>query len=261
MGCAVPLQVETALNNDPLYPDRAPGDAAPGTSHPSRITDHESPITASPIREFALKALLWLPLAFVVWFWLAPFWVWPAMVLAKQVLLGLWGGLFTGVTLGGEILDAGGRVVGRAGHLVQLATTVMVRVPAGPGGPGGVGVLEPTVNPMVYAYSLPLFVGLAMATPLGARRRLLQLVLALAVIWTAQALGIVAEALKVLAFDAGPEGAAAVAGAGLAVPAIALAYQFSYLIVPAVVPAVLWIGLNRDFIESLVGSGREPRPG
>ena len=207
MGCAVPLQVETALNNDPLYPDRAPGDAAPGTSHPSRITDHESPITASPIREFALKALLWLPLAFVVWFWLAPFWVWPAMVLAKQVLLGLWGGLFTGVTLGGEILDAGGRVVGRAGHLVQLATTVMVRVPAGPGGPGGVGVLEPTVNPMVYAYSLPLFVGLAMATPLGARRRLLQLVLALAVIWTAQALGIarLAEDIQILgqAGDAG----------------------------------------------------------
>lgn len=119
----------------------------------SQIPNPESPITASPaVREFALKALLWLPLAFVIWFWLAPFWVWPAMLLAKQVLLGFWGGLFNGVSLGGEILDAGGRVIGRAGHLVQLATSVTVRVPAGPGGPGGVGVLEPTVNPMVYGY-------------------------------------------------------------------------------------------------------------
>jgi hypothetical protein len=150
-------------------------------------------------------------------------------------------------------------VVGRAGHLVQLATSVMVKVPAGPDGAGGVGVLEPTVNPMVYAYSLPLFCGLAMATPVSGRRRALQLLIALTVIWTSQALGIVAEALKTLAFDAGPEGAAAIAGTGLSAPAIALAYQFSYLIVPAVVPAVLWIGLNRDFIERLVGSGREPR--
>jgi hypothetical protein len=235
----------------------------------SRIPTPQSPIPASPIpnpesripalREFALKAVLWLPLAFVIWFWLAPLWVWPAMLLAKQVLLGFWGGLFNGVSLGGEILDAGGRVVGRAGHLVQLATSVMVKVPAGPDGAGGVGVLEPTVNPMVYAYSLPLFCGLAMATPVSGRRRALQLLIALAVIWTSQALGIVAEALKTLAFDAGPEGAAAIAGTGLSAPAIALAYQFSYLIVPAVVPAVLWIGLNRDFIERLVGSGREPR--
>lgn len=240
------------MDNNPLNTDPARG-VAP------RITNHASPITASPIREFALKAVLWLPLAFVIWFWLAPFWVWPAMLLAKQVLLGFWGGVFTDVGLGGEILDAGGHAIGQAGHLVQLATSVTVRVPAGPGGPGGIGVLEPTVNPMVYGYSLPLFFGLAMATPLSSGRRALQLLLALAVIWTSQALGIVAESLKTLAFDAGPEGVAAIAGAGLSAPAIALAYQFSYLIVPAVVPAVLWIGLNRDFIGRLVGSGREPR--
>ena len=236
--------------------DRADAGAAPEAAPP--ITNHQSPITASPIRDFALRAVLWLPLAFVLWFWWAPFWVWPAMLLAKQILLGAWGEVFLAVTLGGEILDSAGRVVGHAGHLVQLATSVMVRVPAGPGGPGGVGVLEPTVNPMVYAYSLPLFCGLAMATPLPARRRALQLLVALLVIWAAQGLGIVAEALKAIAFDSGPEGASAIAAAGLSRPAIALAYQFSYLIVPAVVPALLWIGFNRDFIEQLVGSAREP---
>ena len=247
----MPLPLETAMNED-----RA--DAGSAQEAASPITHHPSPNTASPIREFAMRAVLWMPLAFVVWLWFAPFWVWPAMLLAKQILLGAWGEIFLAVSLGGETLDSVGRVVGRAGHLVQLATSVMVRVPAGPGGPGGVGVLEPTVNPMVYAYSLPLFCGLAMATPLPARRRALQLLVALLVIWAGQGLGIVAEALKTIAFDSGPEGASAIAAAGLSRPAIALSYQFSYLIVPAVVPALLWIGLNRDFIEQMVGSAREP---
>ena len=212
----------------------------------------------SPIREFGLKAALWLPLAFVVWFWCAPLWVWPSMLLAKQVLLGHWGELFESVRLGGEVLDDAGRVIARAGYLVSLGTRVMVTVPAGPEGPGGVGVLEPTLNPMVYAYSLPLFAGLAMATPLTTRRRLLHLSLALAVIWLCQAFGIVAESLKRIAFDAGVEGTAAIASAGLEPDAIALAYQFASLILPAVVPVALWIGLNRDFIERLVGREREP---
>jgi len=212
----------------------------------------------SPIREFGVKAVLWLPLAFVAWFWFAPLWVWPAVLLAKQVLLGHWGALFASVTLGGEVLDDAGRVVARAGYLVSLGTRVMVTVPASAAGPGGVGVLEPTLNPMVYAYSLPLFAGLAMATPLPALRRALQLALALAVIVLCQAFGIVTESLKTLAFDAGAEGAAAIARAGLDPNTIALGYQFASLILPAVVPVALWIAFNRDFIEQLVGRDREP---
>ncbi|MFC4819487.1 exosortase H-associated membrane protein [Dokdonella ginsengisoli] len=212
----------------------------------------------SPIREFALKALLWLPLCFVVWFWLAPLWVQPAVALARMMLLGMWNELFTAVVQGGEILDAGGKVVAHAGYLVQLTTTVVVTIPAGPGGPGGVGVLEPTINPMVYGYSLPLFSGLAMATPLNMRRRLVQMLFAFLAIWLAQACGVVAESLKVIAFDSGAEGAAAAARAGLAPNAIAFAYQFGYLILPAVVPAALWIGLNQAFIERLVRPAREP---
>lgn len=212
----------------------------------------------SPIREFALKALLWLPLAFVVWFILAPLWILPSVLLAKLALLGGWSEIFTAVARGGDFLDASGRVVGHADYLVSLSTAVQVVVPAGPGGPGGIGVLEPTINPMVYAYSLPLFGGLAMATPLSGWRRMGQLAIALVVIWFALAFGIVAESLKTIAFDSGASGAAAIARAGLAPNAIALAYQFGYLILPAVVPVALWIGLNRGFIDLLVRSGGEP---
>jgi hypothetical protein len=208
-------------------------------------------MAASPIREFALKALLWLPLAFVVWIYAAPLWVLPALLAAKAVLLGHWGQLFESVHLGGEVLDGAGRVVRRAGYLVTLGTRVMVQVPGG-GGAAGVGVLEPTLNPMVYAYSLPLFAGLSMATPMSSGRRALQFLLALVVIWATQAFGIVAEGLKTLAFDSGAEGARAIAAAGIRPEAVALAYQFAVLILPALTPAALWIGLNRPFIQSLV---------
>jgi hypothetical protein len=212
----------------------------------------------NPIREFSLKALLWLPLSFVIWFWFAPLWVLPAVQIAKHVLLDIWGDLFTGVAQGGELIDAAGHVVARAGYLVTLTTHIMVAVPAGVDGSGGVGVLEPTLNPMVYAYSLPLFGGLAMASPVSTRRRLVQFAIAFVVIWMSQAFGIVAESLKTLAFDAGDSGAAAIARAGLAPNLIALAYQFGYLILPAVVPVALWIGLNRRFIELLIRPIGEP---
>lgn len=212
----------------------------------------------SPVHEFALKAALWLPLSFVVWFGLAPLWVWPATVLARKALLGIWPGLFTALVQGGDLIDASGRVTAHAGYLMTLTTSVVVHVPASASGPGGVGVLEPTLNPMIYAYSLPLFCGLVMATPLTGRRRLFEMAIAFVVIWLAQAFGIVAESLKFVAIEAGAEGAAAAASAGLSPSAIALAYQFGYLILPAVVPAALWIGLNRSFIERLVRRDGEP---
>src|SRR6186713_20568 len=151
----------------------------------------------SPVHEFALKAALWLPLSFVIWFYGAALWSWPAVRLARAVLTRMWPNLFTGLAQGADVLDASGRVVAHASYLLTLTTAVTVTVP---GANGGVGVLEPTLNPMVYAYSLPLFVGLAMATPLATRRRVVQIAIAFMLIWIAQAFGIVAESLKFVAF-------------------------------------------------------------
>lgn len=212
----------------------------------------------SPVHAFALRAALWLPASFVVWFAGAAVWSWPAVRLAKVVLIGFWPGLFSDLHEGGDLLDAAGHVVAHASYLVTLTTAVVVSVPAAGGSAGGVGVLEPVLNPLVYAYSLPLFSGLVLATPLSVRRRLAELAIAFVAIGLAQAFGIVVESLKFLAVDAGPPGAAAIAQAGLRADAIAFAYQFGVLILPAVIPAALWIGLNRGFIAALVGRSREP---
>lgn len=211
----------------------------------------------SPIREFALKALLWLPLGFVIWFWFAAPLAWAPVHIAGRILTDGWPDLFSMIRQGADALDATGHAKGYAAYLMQVTTTVVVVANSGLAG-SGIGVLEPTINPMVYGYSLPLFFGLVMATPLTTRRRVVQMGVAFALIWLAQAFGIVAESLKILAFDSGSGGSAAIARAGIWPEAVALAYQFGYLILPAVVPIALWIGCNRDFIAKLVGLTGEP---
>ncbi len=212
------------------------------------------------MKSFMLRALLWLPLAFFLWFWFAAPLVWPVIELARLALLKLWPQLFTAVAQGADLLDAQGRVLGHPGYLMQLSTTVMVDV-APPGQAPRFGLAEPTVNPMIYGYALPLFAGLVMATPLAPRRRLLQCAIALPLVWIAQAFGVVAESLKVVAIDLGAPGLQVAQRAGLSPDLVALWYQFGYLILPALLPAVLWIVLNRAFIETLTRRAAEPARG
>ncbi|MGA9342095.1 MAG: exosortase H-associated membrane protein [Rhodanobacteraceae bacterium] len=191
----------------------------------------------NPIREFALKALLWLPASFFIWFWFASPLAWPVIHVAGHFLNSLWPVQF------GE--------TSQNGYLMNIATHVLVDQPDAAGRLAR-GELVLTVNPMIYGYSLPLFAGLALATPITVRRRTLQLLVALGAIWIAQIFGVVCESLKLLAFDAGTPGASTIAASGLPANGIALAYQFGYLILPAVLPIVLWLGMNRRFILMLV---------
>lgn len=199
---------------------------------------------SSPIRGLGLRAVLWLPLSFFIWFAFASPLVWPVIQVAKLGLLGLWPSLFS------EVIQNG--------HSMEVTTRLLVNQVA-PDGRSGIGELVLVQNPLIYGYSLPLFSGLAMATPISIRRRLFHFAVAFTVIWLAQSLGLVAETFKMLAFDSGTPGANAITGAGIAPDSIALAYQFGYLILPAVVPIALWIGLNRQFIDSLVHPVEEPK--
>ena len=205
----------------------------------------------NPLRRFLVAALLWLPFAFFVWFFFAAPMVWPVIALVRFVLLTAWPQLFTAATQGADLLDAQGRVLEHLPYLMQLSTSVMVDV-AEPGAAPRFGLIEPTVNPMVYGYALPLFAGLVLATPVSARRRMAQLAVGIPLIWIAQAFGVVSESLKTVFIDAGPLGAEAASRAGLSINLVALCYQFGYLVLPSLVPAVLWIACNRTFIELLI---------
>jgi len=214
-------------------------------------------MTLSPLRRFLLSALLWLPFAFFVWFECAGPLVWPVVRLAKWALLGLWPQIFASAVQGADLLDGQGHVLDHLGYVMQLSTSILVNV-AAPDEAPHFGFIEPTVNPMVYGYALPLFSGLVLATPLRLRQRLVQLAIGVALIWLAQTFGVVSESLKIIAFDSGAQGGEAAQQAGLSLNAIALCYQFGYLILPPLVPAVLWIACNRTFIERVIRPDAAP---
>lgn len=197
-------------------------------------------MTISPLRRFVLAAVLWLPMAFFLWAVLASAVIWPVAHLADVVLPLLLPDAISGVV--------------HAGPVIEVETQLVTE--AGPGGQQGMLVLD--VRPLIYAWCLPLFFGLSMATPLTARRRWLQLGIGLPVLWLVSAWGAVFDTLKLLAFDAGPLGAAAISSAGFPLDGIALGYQFGYLILPAVTPVTLWVVMNRQFLETLVGWRAEP---
>jgi hypothetical protein len=194
----------------------------------------------SPLRRFVLSALLWLPACFFLWFVVDGVVVWPAAQIASHVLPLLLPDVIAAVVqLGAEL---------------EIETRLLT--PAGPAGQLGALVLQ--VRPLIYAWCLPLFVGLVMASPLSGRQRGLHLAIGVPVLLLVVAWGTIFDVLKLLAFDAGPLGAAAVTQAGLGGDAVALGYQFGYLILPPVVPVALWVVLNREFLEELVGWAREP---
>lgn len=199
------------------------------------------PVSVSPLRQFVLAAALWLPMAFFLWAVLASVAVWPVARMADLVLPAWLP----------QVISA----IEQAGSRLEVVTRLQTAV----GGSDRVGVLVLTVNPLIYAWCLALYAGLVMATPLVGGQRLRQLAIGFAVLLLTTSWGAVFDVLKMLAFDAGPLGAAAIQRAGIAPDAVALGYQFGYLILPAVTPISLWVLQNRRFLEQLVGWSGEPR--
>jgi hypothetical protein len=206
-------------------------------------------MTISPLPRFIFAALLWLPFAFFLWFAFASQLTWPVMQLAKLVLLKGWPTLFIDVLQGADQISASGQLVAHQDFWIQINTNVLYNAGAA-GQPPKLAFFDFPINPLIYGYCLPLFAGLVMATPLDRGNRVAQLLIGLAVLWLVQTFGVVSEAFKTLGIQLA-EGGAAMQRLGYSLDAIALCYQFGYLILPSLVPAVLWILFNRPFIEEL----------
>ncbi|TLY52111.1 MAG: hypothetical protein E6K53_05280 [Gammaproteobacteria bacterium] len=207
-----------------------------------------------------LAALLWLPFAFFLWFAFAAQFAWPVVQIAKFVLLHGWPKLFLDVLPGADEISATGQLVAHRAFWMQINTNVVYNA-AVAGQETRLAFYDFTLNPMIYGYSVPLFSGLVMATPLARWQRAAQIIGGVAILWLVQSFGVVAEAFKSTGIDL-KEGAAAMHQFGYSLDAIALAYQFGYLILPPLVPAVLWIVLNRAFIEELTRPvAAEPKQG
>lgn len=187
----------------------------------------------NPVKEMFLLAALYLPLGFFLWFSFGSALMWLPARIAELALTSLFPNLIDGVV--------------QLGYRLEIQTAIrMERLVE-----GRVALLNNDVNPMIYAWGMALLFGLIMATPLSLRRRAMQLLIAYLVISLVTAWGVFWQTLADLAFQLGPDAAAAVAGTSLSPTVIALCYQLGYLMLPAVMPLATWILMNRPFLETV----------
>lgn len=240
------------------------------TRRPAAAADEPPP----SIKRFLLQAMLWLPLAFFLWYVLRFAVVSPAVHLAGAWLTSWMPELFA------RLPDCD-----PANDLLACATigqnyevfvyVVLANVAAVPDFDASTLEVTLQANALMYCYGIAVLVGLVMATPLDWKRTFAQIGGGLLLLIPLQAFSLVGDALKSVAYDlapavaagladegfaqvSGPAGAHAAAAAqavlashGLTAEVIGLWYQFGYLIVPPIVPVVAWILFNRSFIESL----------
>jgi hypothetical protein len=114
------------------------------------------------------------------------------------------------------------------------------------------------VNPLVYSYGLPLLFGLVMGSGVSLVRKLLVIIGGYFAVMLVQVWGVVWQSLKMLVFNFGPEARQVVADAGIPDELIALCYQLGVLILPPLIPVILWVLSNWALIEQFTGWQKEP---
>ena len=183
----------------------------------------------SPLTRFVVAAVAWLPVTFGAWYLLGPVLLWPVRLLIQLVARVGFRDLVRAIEAGGSSL--------------AFITTLK------PGEGMGAGVVSVDVNMLVYAFGMPLFAALTLAAREGKWWRTLAIGYAVMVPFVAW--GVLADFLKGIAIVAPSAVASQTGFSGLQREMIAFAYQFGSLILPAVVPAVLWVLLHRAFLERL----------
>jgi hypothetical protein len=171
----------------------------------------------------------WLPVAFAVWYVAAPAILYQVALIVRGVAYAAMRGLVAEVE--------------QSRAVVTFVTTLKLATftPR--------AVLTVDVNMLLYAFGLPLFAALTLAAHERNWRR--HLAVGYAVLLPLIAGCVLADFLKNVTITAGPTIAAQTGFVAWQREAIAFAFQFGSLILPAVAPAVLWVALHGRFVAAL----------
>jgi hypothetical protein len=178
---------------------------------------------------FVLAVLAWLPIAFAVWYFAAPLILWPCVLLIEAVARGVFSGLVRSVE--------------------QVAATVTFATSLRPGTGVSGGFVSVDVNLLLYSFGLPLLAALTLAAREASWKR--HLLLGYLVMAPFIAFSGLADFLKNIAITAGPAVASQTGFSAAQRETIAFAFQFGSLILPAIVPAIVWVLMHRRFLERL----------
>jgi hypothetical protein len=189
-------------------------------------------LPSDPLGQFAALALLMLPLWFIAWYNLADLLLWPAITASAPILNSLHPGLIEGLE-------------GSAAAL-QVVTGIYVQRPQ------GLAQIVIEVNALSFAWNLPVLLALLFATD----RRFFSyrhVAVAYLSLLPLHSWGICLDVLKTLALQSGPDARAFLGYGPAQLEAVALGYQFGYLMLPVIGAVVIWLSLNRDMFLLLLG--------
>ncbi len=191
------------------------------------------------IKEMLISAVLYLPISFFVWFYASALLVIPVKYLL-QLILTLWQPeLFNAVT---------------QHHYLLSIETLIFPSETFTGQGDKLAVLDVSVNPMLYGYGVAVISGLVLSVPgLKWSKVFFQIIVGYFVVVLVQTFGSFWEMIKHLLLAAGPDASQAILATGISPNFMALMYQLSYLIFPAVIPVAYWIVMNNVFIGEITG--------
>lgn len=196
----------------------------------------------SLLKPFAWKVFAWLPVCYGLWYFCSILFMPPFAFLLDGVL----GGGFPGLI---DSIEAEGN---------QLLVLTHLRLEHPDPETGRLGVLQFENRPLDYGYSVPLYSALLLASPGQDWERIWAWSLGMLVLLAVQLLGVGTDILKVLVFDLGLGADERLGFTPFARNALALMAYFSYLVLPALAPVLLWAAQFQGFVARLAGFAPEP---
>lgn len=194
---------------------------------------------SNSVKGFFLRVVIWLPVAFAVWFFLSIPLTTPLAWLVELIMTSSYPDAISSID--------------QNGYMLEVVTEFTPAVAAGEAaGSAMTGQIAFDVNPLMYGYSIPMLVGLLLASPGTANDKSTRLAIGLLVLFLVQTWGVCFHILKNLVFGLGPEIAAHMGTTALGRELLVLGFQLGNLILPTVTPIVLWMVLNRGFLVQLV---------
>lgn len=197
-------------------------------------------MTRSPmptLRRFVLDLCVWLPVCYGVWYFCSIMFIPPFAMMLDWILSGSFPLLIDSIEANGNRL--------------LVLTRISVEHPEQ--APGLVGLLRFEQRPLDYGYCVPLYSALLLASPGEEWERAWSWIWGMLILLLVQLLGVGTDILKMLAFDAGLGADERLGLSPFARDALALVAYFSYLVLPALAPILLWAAQFQSFVMSLAG--------